>query len=97
MGRMTARGTAQLVAVSCLSALSACRAEPEGQPYAREVAEAIPRIEESVGLKYKTVPKIEVRSREQVRDFLLKKFDESSPAEEVKGEEAAYKQLGLIP
>jgi hypothetical protein len=66
-------------------------------PYAREIADAIPRIEESTGLKFKTPPQVEVRSKSEVRDFLLKKFDESTPAEELKGEEAAYKLLGLLP
>ena len=66
-------------------------------PYAREVAEAIPRIEQATGLKFKTPPKVEVRTREQVRDFLLKQFDEATPASQVAGEEKAYKLLGLIP
>jgi len=66
-------------------------------PYAREVAEAIPRIEKGTGLKFKQKPKIELRSKEQVREFLLKKFNEETPAEELKGEEEAYKLLGLLP
>ncbi|MEO7520763.1 MAG: hypothetical protein ABIW79_02995, partial [Gemmatimonas sp.] len=66
-------------------------------PYAREVADAIPRIEKGTGLKFKRTPKIEVRSKEQVRDFLLKKFNEDTPADELKGEESAYKLLGLLP
>ena len=66
-------------------------------PYAREVAEAIPRIEQATGLKFKTPPRLEVRTREQVRDFLLKKFDEATPASQLAGEEKAYKLLGLIP
>ena len=80
-------------------ALAACsRGGDVGKgPYAREVAEAIPRIEAATGLKFKTPPRVEARTREQVRDFLLKKFDESSPATELAGEESAYKLLGLIP
>jgi len=66
-------------------------------PYAREVAEAIPRIEKATGLKFKTPPKVEVRTREQVKDFLLKKFNEETPASELAGEEKAYKMLGLLP
>ncbi|MEO6526710.1 MAG: hypothetical protein ABIP93_08820 [Gemmatimonadaceae bacterium] len=82
------------VVVLCAS----CRRDSAGDgPYAREVAEAIPRIEKSTGLKFKTPPKVEARTREQVRDFLLKKFDEATPAKELAGEEAAYKILGLIP
>ena len=66
-------------------------------PFAREVADAIPRIEQSTGLKFKTPPKLEVRTKEQVREFLLKQFDEATPASQLVGEEKAYKLLGLIP
>jgi hypothetical protein len=76
----------------------ACRGPKPGEsPYAQEVADAVPRIEAATGLKFKTPPRLEVRSKEQVRDFLLKKFDESSPAAELQGEESAYKLLGLLP
>ena len=92
------RRLASVVAAIMLLATSACRRNPAGDgPYASEVAEAVPRIEQATGLKFKTPPRVEVRSREQVRDFLLKKFDESTPAAEVKGEEAAYKLFGMIP
>lgn len=92
------RRLASVVAAIMLLATSACRRNPAGDgPYASEVAEAVPRIEQATGLKFKSPPRVEVRSREQVRDFLLKKFDESTPAAEVKGEEAAYKLFGMIP
>ena len=82
-----------------LTTLVACdrrRAAGEG-PYDARVREAIPQIEQATGLKFKTPPKLEVRSRAQVRDFLLTKFNESTPAEEMRGEEMAYKLFGLIP
>ena len=66
-------------------------------PYAAEVASAIPRIEAATGLTFKRPPHLEVRTREQVRDFLLKKFDETTPAAEIRGEEAAYKLFGMLP
>jgi hypothetical protein len=66
-------------------------------PYAREVAEAIPRIEAAVGLKYRTPPKLEERSKDQVRKFLEDKFNESLPASEIAGQQSALRVLGLIP
>ena len=85
-----------LLALALVSA--SCRRETTGEgPYGREVAEAIPRIEQATGLKFKTPPKVEARTRDQVRDFLLKKFDEATPAQQLAGEESAYKMLGLIP
>lgn len=79
--------------------IAGCKSEPAvgDGPYAREVAEAIPRIEKATGLTFKSPPKLEVRTKEQVRDFLLKKFDESTPAKELAGEETVYKLLGLVP
>jgi len=66
-------------------------------PYAKEVAEAVPMIEKAVGLKYKTPPKVETRSKEQVREFVTKQFTDSLAAHDITGQEAAYKRLGMIP
>jgi hypothetical protein len=63
----------------------------------RRVEIAVPQIEQATGLKFKAAPKLETRSRAQVREFLLKKFNETTPAEQLRGEEAAYKLFGLIP
>ena len=98
MGRVNLRVAAVVLAVVVSATLYFGRRREYGDgPYAREVAEAIPRIEQSTGLKFKQRPKIEARSKEQVRDFLLKKFNEETPAEELHGEETAYKLLGLLP
>ena len=73
------------------------RRDPNEGPYDARVRAAIPQIEQATGLKFKTPPRLEVRSRGQVRDFLLAKFNETTPAEEMRGEETAYKLFGLIP
>jgi len=65
-------------------------------PYAKEVGEAVPRIEKAVGLSFKTPPKVERRSKDEVRNFLLKKFNESMPAAEITGIERTYRRFGLI-
>ena len=82
-----------------LSLVSACeRQKPtyEG-PYAPQVAEAVPMIEKAVGLKFKTPPKVETRSKEQVRQYVLKQLTDSQTVRDLAGEEAAYKRLGMIP
>ena len=66
-------------------------------PYAREVAETVPKIEAAVGLKYKTPPKLEARTKEQVRAFLEARFNESDPASEIAGQQRYLRILGLIP
>ena len=98
MGGVMRRG-ALAVAVVVAVGSGACRGgTPDGDsPYAREVNEAIPRIEASTGLKFRTRPRLEVRTRTQVREFLLRKFNEETPAQELAGEESAYKLLGLLP
>ena len=47
------------------------RANAGDGPYADKVATDVPQIEKALGVKFKTPPKLELRSREQVRDFLL--------------------------
>jgi hypothetical protein len=85
--------------LAVLPVLASCQAErPAGTgPYAKEVAAAIPAIEKSVGLKFKSPPKVESKSRDEVRAFLEKKFDEETPALELAGAEQSYKLFGVIP
>jgi hypothetical protein len=96
ISRTTAAAT---LALAVLPVLAACQADrPAGTgPYAKEVATAIPSIEKSVGLKFKTPPKVESRSKDEVRTFLEKKFNEDLPALELAGAERSYKLFGLIP
>ncbi len=88
-----------LAAGPLLTLVSACESQKpkyEG-PYAAEVAEAVPMIEKAVGLKYKTPPKVETRSNEQVREFVIKQLTDSLATHDIDGQEAAYKRLGMIP
>jgi hypothetical protein len=85
-----------LLSVASASACQRDKPKYEG-PYATEVAEAIPMIEKAVGLKFKTPPKVETRSKEQVRAFVTKQFTDSTAARDLAGQEAAYKLLGMIP
>ncbi|MDB4886687.1 MAG: hypothetical protein JWN79_2125 [Gemmatimonadetes bacterium] len=99
MGRVMhwrARYASLLVAAPLL--LAGCRGADAGSgPYAREVADAIPRIEKAIGVPFKHPPRVEERTREEVHAFLLKQFNESKSAQSLAGEEVAQKLLGLIP
>ncbi|MEO8620878.1 MAG: hypothetical protein ABI625_07425 [bacterium] len=98
MGRVNLRIAAVVIPVAIAAALYFGRRRSVGDgPYAHEIAEAVPRIEDATGMKFKTPPRVEARDKEQVRDFLLKKFDEATPAKELAGEGTAYKLLGLLP
>jgi hypothetical protein len=88
-----------LAGCSLLTLVAACESQKpkyEG-PYAAEVAEAVPMIEKSIGLKFKTPPKVETRSKEQVRAFVTRQFTDSLATHDIAGQEAAYKLFGMIP
>src|SRR2546423_62688 len=88
-----------LSAGGLLTLVSACESQKpkyEG-PYAAEIAQAVPMIEKAVGLKFKSPPKVETRSKDQVRQFVIKQFTDSLAAHDIAGQEAAYKRLGMIP
>jgi hypothetical protein len=78
---------------------SACRerANIGTGPYADKVAADVPQIENAVGVKFKRPPKLEIKSREQVRDFLLQKLREPSAQKQIANEERIYKLLGMLP
>ncbi|MEO7964019.1 MAG: hypothetical protein ABIT38_08940, partial [Gemmatimonadaceae bacterium] len=82
-----------------LLALSACgdRKGASSSPYASKINDAIPKLEAATGLKFKTKPKFEARTKDEVRQFLEKSFANDVPQEELKGSERAYKRLGLLP
>ncbi|MGI8619852.1 MAG: hypothetical protein ACR2L6_12325 [Gemmatimonadaceae bacterium] len=80
-----------LAAVGCRE-----RKEYEG-PYGRQVAEAIPLIEKGTGLEFKRPPKVEARSKAQVREFVLAQITRPLAQREMAGQEAAYKRFGMIP
>jgi hypothetical protein len=88
-----------LAGSALLTLVSACESQkPQYQgPYAEEVAQAVPMIEKAVGLKFKTAPKIQTRSKEQVREFVTKQFTDSLAMHDIAGQEAAYKRFGMIP
>jgi hypothetical protein len=56
-----------------------------------------PEIERATGLRFTAPPKVEVRTREQVRAFVTRVLDEPATRDEVAGQALAYKRLGAIP
>ena len=89
------------LALSCalVPPLAGCQPDrPDSAgPFARQVAAAIPAIERSIGLRFKSPPKLETRTKDEVRSFLERKFNEQQPALELACAERAYKLLGLLP
>jgi hypothetical protein len=73
------------------------RAASHGHDLTARVAATVPKVERAVGLSFKHPPKVEVRSKDQVRAFLERQFDDPRQARELAGTAAAFKLLGLIP
>lgn len=92
MDRLTAV-TALLLALGAV----ACGGNEGEGPYASRVARAVPRIERSTGLEFKTPPKLESRTKDEVRSYLEQRFTEDLPAVELDGMERVYKRFGLLP
>src|SRR6185369_9458087 len=88
-----------MMRLTALLLLIACQGDkPAGSgPYAAEVAKAIPQVEKATGLKFKTPPKVQARTRDVLRAFLEAKFDEDQPALQLASEERAYRLFGLLP
>ena len=102
--RVVSRATLASLALSLGVALACSRGDRDAGaqggaaagPYAKEVREAVPRIEKAVGLPFKKPAKVERRSKDEDRNFLLQKFNESMPAAEISGIERTYRRFGLI-
>jgi hypothetical protein len=78
-------------------ALVACARGRAQDPYARQVAEAVPMIEKSTGLRFKRPPRYEVRSKDQVRAFLEKMFAEEKSSRDIAAQQTVLRRLGVIP
>jgi hypothetical protein len=79
--------------------LAACGDKPKAGegPYADLVAEFVPKIEKELGLPFKTPPKVERRTRDEVAAFVRKQLDSERGKAQVAGQEAVYRLLGQIP
>ncbi|MEP6832450.1 MAG: hypothetical protein ABJB74_03610 [Gemmatimonas sp.] len=86
---------ALLLGATCTLGACSKSADSNG-PYADIVADAIPKLEKIVGLKFKTQPKLERRTKAEVREFLMKQLTDPKARELLNGQAAVYRGLGLI-
>lgn len=84
-----------------LFALVSCRGErprPVGPDTLSQLVDSLRgRVEQATGLRFKSPPKSALRTREQVRAYLLTKLDEELPAAKLEGLETAYRLFGMLP
>jgi hypothetical protein len=80
---------------------AACRGErprPVGPDVLSRLVDSLrPRVERATGLTFKSPPRSALRTRQQVRAYLLKKLDEELPNVKLEGLETAYRLFGLLP
>jgi hypothetical protein len=98
--RMVSRGGSAALLASIALLTSACpsREKVTAQgPYSREVSEAIPKIEKVTGLKFKKQPVIERRTKEQVKAFLVKQFEDERSQSDLSAQQTLLRRLGLVP
>ncbi|HKT58918.1 MAG TPA: hypothetical protein VJQ46_02640 [Gemmatimonadales bacterium] len=55
------------------------------------------RVEQATKLTFRTPPRSALRTREQVRRYLLAKLDQELPPKRMRGLETAYRLFGLLP
>ncbi|HXV15683.1 MAG TPA: hypothetical protein VD758_02825, partial [Gemmatimonadaceae bacterium] len=89
--------SATLSSVALFSSCSEKKKTEYPGPYGKQVATAVPAIENAVGLKFKKPPKLEMRSKQQVREFVTRQITDPTAAKEMEGMSEAYKRLGMIP
>jgi hypothetical protein len=94
--------SARLAAVLLLAGiLGGCRGDARGSDPSRDLAALVdslaPAVEQATGLSFRSPPKSALRSRDQVRAYLLRKLDEELPPARLRGIETAYRLFGLLP
>jgi len=85
-----------------VAALGGCRGEPRGgrdpeRALAALVDSLRPGVEKATGLTFRSPPRSALRTREQVRGYLIGKLDEELPPARLRGIETAYRLFGLLP
>ncbi|HEY6157872.1 MAG TPA: hypothetical protein VIV88_10480 [Gemmatimonadales bacterium] len=72
--------------------------EVRGEAELRQsVQQMMPAVERATHLRFKQHPVVLRRTRAQVRDYVIHKFDDDLPPAELAGAQAAYRLFGLIP
>jgi hypothetical protein len=93
------RSLASTLAVASWLFAAGCESAPEvgDGPYARLLGRAIPKVEQATGLTFKSTPVLATRSKDEVREFLLRQLTSERAASQLGAQERIYKILGLIP
>ncbi len=93
------RPALRLAAAAALLAacVEACAREPAGRTAVEQAAALAPEIEQAVGLRFRTPPRIERRSRADVRKVVAETLARPDARAELAARQTVYRRLGLIP
>jgi hypothetical protein len=98
---MVSRLRAQsLISGLALALAAGCRGAPPGTEEQRVhhlVDSLRPAVERAAHLRFRQPPRAALRSRDQVRAYLVHKLDQELPTAKARGLQAAYRLLGLLP
>ena len=83
-------------AIALIIAASAAMPCAAQEPYAQRVADAVPKVEHAVGLSFKTPPRFEVRSREELARALDATYDSERARAKLDAEQRVLRILGII-
>jgi uncharacterized protein DUF6782 len=84
----------------CLSLLLGCRGTSpgaQGGEIARLVDSLRPAVERATGLSFRGPTRSALKSREEIREYLVARLREDFPAQREEGIQAVYRLLGFIP
>ena len=87
-------GSVLVVSLACRERAQAVQGEAELKDMVHRM---MPVVAEAAGLPFKHEPVVLRRSRAQVRDYVIHKFDEDLPAADLVGVQSALRLFGLIP
>jgi hypothetical protein len=81
--------------------LMSCRGEPPASSGPDDLGRLVDSlrapVQRATGLRFRSPPRYALRTREQVRDYLIRKLDEELPTPRMRGLETAYRMFGLLP
>jgi hypothetical protein len=95
VGRLTGAAAALLVAAGgCRERAKVVESETATRDLVRRLAVQASQV---TGLHFKSPVAVRLRTRDQVRAYIIHKFDQDLPPPELAGVQAAYRLFGLIP
>ncbi len=97
MGRLTHLSSAVVVVVLSLGCRERAQAVQGEADLKDMVHRMMPVVAQATGLPFKREPLVLRRARAQVRDYVIRKFDEDLPPADLAGVQSALRLFGLIP